>query len=343
MTSRSRRGFTLIELLVVIAIIAVLIALLLPAVQAAREAARRAQCVNNLKQLGLAVHNYVSSTNVLPAQCMYPASSPISGGWSYGWPLALLSQIEQQQLFNAFNFTTTPYGVENTTVSYVQLNGFLCPSDGAGSRPGAPNGTNSYVGNYGGPGTMLLTSGTVVPLAAAIATGGPVGIESIRDGTSSTTLFSERLVGLAANPTLYPGATDSKRALFLVPGSATTYNTFASTMPFLQACKSLPGTTASAASNLNGDTWVKSYPWYVSENSFNHFGTPNMMSCKNAADGYSYVGPLGIAPPTSNHAGGVNSAMADGSVKFMKDTVDTATWWALGTRNGGESISGDAY
>src|SRR5512140_2824602 len=81
-----RRGFTLIELLVVIAIIAVLIALLLPAVQSAREAARRAQCINNLKQLGLAVHNYVSQNNVLPLQTMYPTAADLSWGWSYGWP-----------------------------------------------------------------------------------------------------------------------------------------------------------------------------------------------------------------------------------------------------------------
>src|SRR5438045_6645679 len=105
-----RRGFTLIELLVVIAIIAVLIALLLPAVQAAREAARRAQCVNNLKQLGLAVHNYVQQNNVLPLQSMYPASADVSWGWSYGWPLALLPNLEQGPVYNAMNFSTGFFG-----------------------------------------------------------------------------------------------------------------------------------------------------------------------------------------------------------------------------------------
>src|SRR5262245_18212229 len=96
---RKTSGFTLIELLVVIAIIAVLIALLLPAVQSAREAARRAQCVNNLKQLGLAAHSYHQSNNVLPLQCMYPAGSPYSSGWSFGWPLMLLQYIEQGPLY----------------------------------------------------------------------------------------------------------------------------------------------------------------------------------------------------------------------------------------------------
>src|SRR6476660_7260964 len=101
-------GFTLIELLVVIAIIAVLIALLLPAVQAAREAAQRSQCVNNLKQLALAVHNYQSSNSVLPAQSISSAEATQnaeSWGWGYGWPLAILPHMEQQPLFDVFNFS----------------------------------------------------------------------------------------------------------------------------------------------------------------------------------------------------------------------------------------------
>src|SRR5437773_7169128 len=103
-TARSPRGFTLIELLVVIAIIAVLIALLLPAVQAAREAARRAQCVNNLKQLGLAVHNYISANSNLPGMTSYPTAQNQSSGWSYAWPLFIMPHLEQQPLYNAFNF-----------------------------------------------------------------------------------------------------------------------------------------------------------------------------------------------------------------------------------------------
>src|SRR5262249_45073840 len=107
---RKSAGFTLIELLVVIAIIAVLIALLLPAVQAAREAARRASCTNNLKQLGLAVHNYHQAFQVLPLQSMYPAAADLSWGWSYGWPLALLPQMEQSPMFNALHFATGFFG-----------------------------------------------------------------------------------------------------------------------------------------------------------------------------------------------------------------------------------------
>ena len=109
---RPRSGFTLIELLVVIAIIAVLISLLLPAVQSAREAARRAQCINNLKQIGLAAHNYVSTYNVLPMQTTYPAGAIQSWGWSYGWPLALAPNLEQGQIFNNFNFAAGMFGNE---------------------------------------------------------------------------------------------------------------------------------------------------------------------------------------------------------------------------------------
>jgi prepilin-type N-terminal cleavage/methylation domain-containing protein len=167
---RRRSGFTLIELLVVIAIIAVLIALLLPAVQAAREAARRAQCTNNLKQLGLAAHNYASIQGVFPMQTTYRAGSIQSWGWSYGWPLALAPEIEQNALFNAFNFAagilgngpvmTIQHG--NDTVISIQLAALICPSDGATVRPQPPWGTTNYVGNVGGPGQISGFSGTIV-------------------------------------------------------------------------------------------------------------------------------------------------------------------------------------
>jgi prepilin-type N-terminal cleavage/methylation domain-containing protein len=336
-----RRGFTLIELLVVIAIIAVLIALLLPAVQAAREAARRSQCVNNLKQLGLAVHNYISGNNILPPYTMYPASSSISGGWSFAWPLTLLPNLEQQSLFSAYNFSVQPYGAQNTTVGYTQIATMLCPSDGTTTRPLAPWGTQNYVGNFGGPGVSALASGTIVPLSAAISSAGPVGLEGVRDGTSNTALFGERLVGIAGGPAVVLSSTDARRALFLNTLSAAA-NTPAQAQPFVAACRALPGSTSSTSSNSNGDHWVYTYPWYVSELGYTHFGTPNTISCRNPADGYSYVGPLGSAPPTSNHPGGVNIVNADGSVRFVKDTVDLNTWWALGTRNGGEVISADS-
>src|ERR1700678_4178526 len=126
---RSRSAFTLIELLVVIAIIAVLIALLLPAVQAAREAARRAQCTNNLKQLGLSVHNYHQQTNALPAENMFLGSTGSTWGWNASWAVFMLPNIEQGPLYNAYNFAQGPDSPYNSTVSYSAISVLLCPSD----------------------------------------------------------------------------------------------------------------------------------------------------------------------------------------------------------------------
>ncbi len=227
---RRRFGFTLIELLVVIAIIAVLIALLLPAVQSAREAARRSQCTNNLKQLGLAVHNYISTYNVLPLQTMYPTAANLSWGWSYGWPLAILPNLEQGVMFNAFNFSTGLFGnsssnsiakLGNTTVAYMQLSTLICPSDGTRVRPQNPYGATNYMGNQGGPGAVQSFTGTIVPCGGTWIQGwgdaqnmGPIGVENIRDGTSNTGLFSERLLGVNSGPAIVIASIDARRAVF---------------------------------------------------------------------------------------------------------------------------------
>jgi prepilin-type N-terminal cleavage/methylation domain-containing protein/prepilin-type processing-associated H-X9-DG protein len=343
----SRRGFTLIELLVVIAIIAVLIALLLPAVQAAREAARRAQCINNLKQLGLAVHNYISSNNVLPAQCMYPASANLSGGWSFNWPLALLPNMEQTPLFNAINFSISPWDLGETTVFNTQVAGLLCPSETVSIRPSNPSGTSSYVGNYGGPGVSQGYSGTIIPLSDLEGIGGqlgPVGLQSVIDGTSNTALFSEHLLGLNANPTVSVGSVDARRGIFQGPSQAANTGP-AGAQTFANACNSLPGSTTSMSTNRPSIYWFVGYPMHVVITSYNHFTAPNSLICFNAADPswLSYAGPLSAFPASSFHSGGVNVGMADGSVKYIKNTIGLPTWWALGTRAGGEVVSADQY
>jgi prepilin-type N-terminal cleavage/methylation domain-containing protein/prepilin-type processing-associated H-X9-DG protein len=343
-----RRGFTLIELLVVIAIIAVLIALLLPAVQAAREAARRAQCVNNLKQLGLAVHNYVSANSVLPAQSMYPASANLSQGWSFSWYLSILPQLEQQAVFNAVNFSSQAYGADQTTAGYNQLATLLCPSDGVMKRPGAPWGTANYVGNYGGPGAIKPYSGTVVPLMDLEGIGGitgPIGIEAITDGTSNTALFSERLIGLAGNPTVYINKPDAKRAIFQGPVAAGANTGINQALAFVQGCKSIPGTTAANSSYLTGYEWYYAYPLHIVLTSYMHYTAPNSVPCNNSSDAswLSYIGPLGSASANSNHSGGVNVGFGDGSVKFVKDSINPQTWWALGSRGEGEVVSADSF
>ena len=387
---RRKSGFTLIELLVVIAIIAVLIALLLPAVQSAREAARRAQCTNNLKQLGLAVHNYVQQNNCLPLQTMFPSNEAVSWGWSYGWPLALLPNIEQMPMFNAFNFSTgifgnspspSVYSMNNTTVAYMQIATFLCPSDGTRMRPSAPYGAINYMGNQGGPGALSAFTGTIVPQAGQPATPGnpgesmaggngywiqgwgdaqnmgPVGIEMIKDGTSNTGMFSERLLGLnGMHPaTFYRSNPEFKRAVFPAAGQGNIVGVpfhpptgNAANLMFVQSCLAMPGTTPARNTNGNGTYWVAAYPWHIVVSNYNHNGPPNSVECQNPSEYFgaswlSFVGPTGSAPPNSNHPGGVNVGFADGSVRFVKDQVNLQSWWGLGTRAGGEVISSDSY
>jgi len=362
-----RRAFTLIELLVVIAIIAVLIGLLLPAVQAAREAARRAQCVNNLKQLGLAAHNYVSVNERLPLGDFYwagtnekPAQATVPGNggdrYSWGWTIPILPFIEQQPLFNAWNFVCgfrDPGGggpTINTTVMYNQVASLLCPSENIAGRPQAPFAALNYVGNVGGPGAIQSFSGTMISAYWGNNTQAPstncIGFSAIIDGTSNTALFSERLVGVPNNPTVTVGQKNlAKRALFVVPTSAAVNgNDAAGAMNVLNACKALPATTTSASSYRSGQIWTIGHPWATVWNRYFHFGPPNMHSCDTNPSTFEGLGGgQGVVPPTSNHSGGVNVCFTDGSVKFVKDTVDLRTWWALGTRAGGEVIGADGF
>ena len=359
-----RRGFTLIELLVVIAIIAVLIALLLPAVQAAREAARRSQCVNNLKQLGLAVHNYNQTNNAFPMGDMYPAgtnqtANGVTGNggdtYSYGWTIGVLPFIEQAPLYSAYNFCCgfrDPGGggpTINTTVMYNQLVALLCPSDGASLRPQPPYGALNYMGNSGGPGSIQTFNGTIIsPYWGNLAenSGSTIGMQAINDGTSNTGLFSERLMGIANNPTVLAGNTSQAiRALFQ-SGTTGTLNSgdVTGAMNVYNACRNLPATAASIASYRSGQIWTVAHPWTPMFNRYFHFGTPNTLLCDtNPSTDLGLGGGQGTISPNSNHPGGVNLCLADGSVRFIKNSISLPVWWALGTRAGGEVISSDSY
>ncbi len=366
-----RKGFTLIELLVVIAIIAVLIALLLPAVQAAREAARRAQCTNNLKQLGLSVHNYHQQVNCVPGANMFLGATGETWGWNANWTVFLLPNIEQGPLYNAYNFSQGPDQVMNTTVSYTLINVLLCPSDNQKQRNNNPWAPNSYFGNYGGPPVVRMWSGMIVPfftcstLPNTPANGwGPgvcwwgadsnlgfFGFEGVGDGTSNTALFSEKLLGITTgSPLPYAGSSsDAKRGIFLVGNMPGTVNTqmMSNALAGLQGCQATPLTTqANGASWLLGFGWSIGYQWHWMVNQYNHYNTPNKLTCLPTNDvsaAGTWGGGTGMSPPTSNHPGGVNVCFADGSVHFVKDSVSPQTWWSLGTRNGNETLSSDSY
>ncbi len=380
MNPRFKRGFTLIELLVVIAIIAVLIALLLPAVQSAREAARRIQCTNNLKQIGLAAHNYASAANVLPLGISSnPQGSPgapqYGSTWSsFGAQALLLPYMEQVPIYQAANFSWGPW-VNNDTVNNAVIAAFLCPSD-PGAQGGAWNTahTNSYSASYGatttglsGWGSNCNTStfiGCVTPAdsSGVFTYGIAYGFQSVTDGTSNTVAFAEKLCG--QNGQNYykqgvgPGQTYRGNMVAIpgaAPGAAVQLSVFsnpAAVIAALQVCSQ----TFKAAATSTSVGAIQDYPgwrWAVGMSGmslFNTIQTPNDTygGCNYDANGspaYQNDWPNGgfSYAASSAHPGGVNVAMADGSVRFIKSSISQTVWWSLGTRNGGEVISSDSY
>jgi prepilin-type N-terminal cleavage/methylation domain-containing protein/prepilin-type processing-associated H-X9-DG protein len=360
---RRARAFTLIELLVVIAIIAVLIALLLPAVQAARESARRIQCTNNLKQIGLAAHNYVGAFNTFP-QGVFFQPNPAQGGacWTSGsWLVAMSNYYEQANLYNSMNFSLYIYTPQNTTVSAVGLSMVWCPSDSVITGltqtfpPGQTNSTpltmkyTSYLGSTGPVMEMWSNSmgnwaNNVCSLAPAppqqqntgiIFVFSSVTIAGITDGTSNTLLTGERAQGKLPASDLYCWGWWT--------------------------------------SGVYGDaTFSALYP-------INPFNKMPQFCCQDGgSDAY-------VASASSFHPGGANFGMADGSVKFIKDSISSwpiqpgaagntsvsesggpgypvglsrnpstyafnytlgmniGVYQALASRNGGEVISSDQY
>ena len=345
--TKKRHGFTLIELLVVIAIIAVLIALLLPAVQAAREAARRAQCVNNMKQIGLAVHNYVSANNVVPLMSMQNCPSCGWGPGYTGWMCAILPGIEQTQIYNAINFNLYLDNLANTTAGTIQISSFICPSDDTTVRPSGYWATATYAANIGGPPPMNFWNGVVVPAVPNLwysTGGGPVPIAAITVGTSNTALLSEHTGGLNNSPTVLLGSNQGKRGYYAVPGFSSPQPNLpagaATALSFIQACNNLPTTTPSAGTWVFGWSYTQNMPYENANTTYVHWNTPNKASCN-----YSGEPSTMYAATTANshHSGGVNVGFADGSVRFVKDSVNLQTWWGLGSRNGGEVISSDSY
>jgi len=367
---RKQRGFTLIELLVVIAIIAVLIGLLLPAVQSAREAARRAQCVNNLKQLALALHNYHTGVGAFPPGCVSTTSYPGQGvgglsSWtSWSAQAMLLPYLEQTPIYNAANFNwaccwdSPTADAINLTAYTTKINSFLCPSDGlagAGNVASYTANINSYSGSIG---TTTLqypndgnTNGVFKLYNPNTNAGLSTNLAEITDGTSNTIAFGEGLVGDNGKTANYRGNGMSGAATVAGAMLLDAKADIPSVLQGLQSCNTFwaSGTLVGDTTGLkqyNGQVWAqgergwtlfntvvppnsKNYPWR------NCRFDPSCLDC--APEGSSFVNA------SSNHPGGANFAFADGSVKFVRDTIAMLVYMSIGTRNGGEVVSADSY
>jgi prepilin-type N-terminal cleavage/methylation domain-containing protein/prepilin-type processing-associated H-X9-DG protein len=354
--STSRRGFTLIELLVVIAIIAVLIALLLPAVQAAREAARRTQCVNNLKQIGLGLHNYHSSNNVFPLGCssthLYgsPASDPCQYATWNNWSAhsLMLPFLEQGTIYSAINFSLEGPGEgtgASATAYNTKINMFLCPSDGnAGTagRPGSPN-INSYHASIG---TTTYVGGDCVNPGATTGVFGyriSYGLADITDGSSNTIAFAESLcspaISNASRGQLIMGAGNSGDQVYDVNSLGWTFLVSGG----LATCQ-----TAFVANNISN---THGHYWAIGSSGATIFNTvipPNSTQytwggCRSGCGANCDAADMVYSNAQSNHAGGCNFMMGDGSVRFVKSSISVPTYWALGTRANGEVIDASSY
>jgi prepilin-type N-terminal cleavage/methylation domain-containing protein/prepilin-type processing-associated H-X9-DG protein len=375
MRKRNVRGFTLIELLVVIAIIAVLISLLLPAVQSAREAARRIQCTNNLKQILLSIHNYHDQNNSVPPMVQNGGNflwgSANFDAWPLSWSASTLPQIEGMAMYNALNFNWGGLASPaNTTVLNTQVAALICPSDGI-TTPSSGTTVRNYHANVGGPPQLGSWDGAIIPPKSdgngingldgyvPPTTAQPwnrnlstVGFASFTDGLSNTAMFSEKLVGTGpagAVPRNHPFA---KRGYgWVLNGLTVNVDTgnAAEALAFAQGCRAIPGSQMSKGGGLppgNGLYWIAGNEsgcliWC----SYNHTAAPNTVQCvaSNDPNGEAWGSLPDAIPPSSNHPGGVNVGMADGSVRFVKDTIGLPAWWALGSRNKGEILSSDQY
>jgi prepilin-type N-terminal cleavage/methylation domain-containing protein/prepilin-type processing-associated H-X9-DG protein len=338
-----RRGFTLIELLVVVSIIAVLIALLLPAVNGAREAARRTQCVNNLKQLGLAVQNYVTSVGALPPTATTdPSGFPKQPTNNFGMKARVLPYLEQVQMYDALNMTDNAEAAtrSNDTVVTMQIGAFLCPSDinvPVGTR--AVNGIARQVGYGSYPnniGTIFRNNGGKLDGPAyhmgTPSQGGTITLNKISDGLSTTVIWSEWIRGRNL-PNSNTGLSRVYDATVAFPSS----NGFVNPLNYLNGC--MGSTTPYPAYDNKGQKWLNHT--CGEGGGYSHIMTPNVKACFFQGDGAQPGRTLVGA--SSNHPGGVNVCFLDGSVKFLRNSVAHATWWAIATKAGKEVVDAASY
>ena len=317
MTRRRRVAFTLIELLVVIAIIAILIGLLLPAVQKVREAAARMKCSNNLKQLGLAIHSYHDANNQLPP------------GWdfatSWGQLARILPYIEQDNVYKMIDFTKPITDPVNLPSQQITISTFLCPSDRQNPMPslGAPTNYHGNAGNWVVFVTARGLNGNEPPNGIFYTESKKITMPSISDGTSNTAFYSERVLGDGNMGAVSP-LEDTFNGPNGAPGQPNSADLAHSW------CQSIDITNPA-----NQFPIFMGAPWGHGQHNYQHITPPNGRSC-------GWLPSLrATMTASSRHTGGVNVVFGDGSVRFVRDSIDIPTWRALGSRNGGEVTSGD--
>lgn len=316
----NRRAFTLIELLVVLTVMAILVALLLPAVQQAREAARRLSCSNNLKQIGLALHNYHSAHGCFP-QGRGGAFPGIFSAQAY-----LLPYLEQSSLQNLVDFSAAPTtfsipgtvfdGSSNLDAATTSVPVFLCPSDaGPGRVPGSEFGATNYAANAG---SGTVNFGSLRKADGVFYRGSRTDFADIRDGATNTVAFSERLLG-SGRPVTSTPPDAARRAMWELPGGSDT-------------------TPADCRAAATGAWYVERGAKWILGNYgntiYNHYYPPNAADwdCMNMQQ------QKALATARSFHPGGVMTLLCDGSGRFVSDHIDLEIWRAAATRRGHEVI-----
>jgi prepilin-type N-terminal cleavage/methylation domain-containing protein/prepilin-type processing-associated H-X9-DG protein len=343
------RGFTLIEVLVVISVIAILIALLLPAVQASREAARAATCRNNLKQIGIALAHYHQALGSLPFGLggrTYPPKGPKALSWACDQAPAhvmILPYMEQGPLYHASNFQIdncyngwpagwpSHYLNANSTAFRTRVATFLCPSDPVSPAPYPNYEFTNYLANFGTAWDYQNRTDGPFYVNSSIR------FELVADGTSQTAAFSEHAFATGANITSAAGISR------LTDGFEGPTNG-ASTQAGFEAWCSQP--SPPGATPTSGLTYL----WGKENMGYRHVFIPNSKFCYQHVDPIDLIYGLNggddiklVNPATSYHPGGVNVVFCDGSVRFVKESINTAVWRALGTRKGREVISASDY